>query len=320
MYAKYVSQSGASRANVVADIVAILSGTTDKTTLSADCVQASTEIIATGTAAGWTVHDATVGTNKQVIKAPFADDATKHKYLLLDFNTNTSYLYINGFEDWDATAHTGTNQLDPTVTYYHHQYANVASYEMTFHISASARHMIILTYQGTTRKGTYSSAGQGPSGIFERSRMLPWDTVANGYPPFVWCNIAGCLTYESDTAACYTSRIKLADGTEVARQLHRIGTIGIPHDKWDATTVANVPRGANYFIKDATGNNVIPLMPLFLYDFAYTGPVTGEISSVCDIWVPPTSMFSSLDEITYNANPYIYLGCDSGQGIFVRKD
>nr|CRH06008.1 Conserved protein of unknown function [Candidatus Magnetococcus massalia] len=320
MFAKYTSALGADRANVVADIAAILTGETNPANLSPDCVQASTEITATGSSAGWAMHDAAAGSYAKVIKAPFADAPSSYKFLEINLGISSSYLYLNGYEDWNATTHIGTNRLTGSNVDSHQQYSKVSTYEVTWYISASARHCVILTYHGTTKKGSHSSYGAGPTGVFERTRAMPWDTVTAGYPPWIWANVGTMLTNENIAHGCYSSRIKRADGSDVTRQAQYWGSIGIPYQNWDSTSATYTPRGASHFIKDDAGNNLIPLLPIYIYDFANAGFIMGEISSLCDLWVPPCSMLNSLDEMTYNGNPYIYLGCDSGQGILVRKD
>lgn len=106
MFAKYEYQVGATLANVMSDIVALLTGETNKANLSADCVQANTYIIST-VAAGWTVYDAIAGTNAQCLRALDVGSST-YKYLVVDLNS-TGRLLSKTYESWDSGAYTGTN-------------------------------------------------------------------------------------------------------------------------------------------------------------------------------------------------------------------
>lgn len=106
MYAVYCYQAGSTATNVLADMVKLLTGETNKANLSSDCVQANTSIIST-VSAGWTVHDSAVGSGSQVIKCLQADGTTMKYYRLMN-NDSTSYRGI-AYESWNATTHTGTN-------------------------------------------------------------------------------------------------------------------------------------------------------------------------------------------------------------------
>ena len=93
------------------DIIAVLTGETDKNNLSAMNSPGGTSIASTYPA-GWTVWDSDTGTlNEWVIRAPTVDDGTQYKYVKLRFYTSSSYLYIGSqlIEDWNHTTITATN-------------------------------------------------------------------------------------------------------------------------------------------------------------------------------------------------------------------
>ncbi len=80
MYAVYTHDSSTSQANLVNDIVLMLTGTTSTASLSADCVTGSSSITTTYDSAGWTLHDASAGANLQVIKC-LQQDGVTYKYV-----------------------------------------------------------------------------------------------------------------------------------------------------------------------------------------------------------------------------------------------
>ncbi len=73
MFATYNYSAGGTQQGVLDDLIAILTGETNVSNLSATCNKGATSITAT-IPAGWTLHDAAAGTVTKVIKAPLADD------------------------------------------------------------------------------------------------------------------------------------------------------------------------------------------------------------------------------------------------------
>ena len=101
---------------VANDIIAILTGETDKNNLSAMNSPGGTSIASTYPA-GWEVWDSDTGVlNEWVLRAPTVDDATQYKYVKLRFFTSSSYMYIEQsiMEDWNPATNTATN---PTATH-----------------------------------------------------------------------------------------------------------------------------------------------------------------------------------------------------------
>lgn len=185
MYANYTYAAGSTKANVQNDIGAILTGETSKTNLSAACVQENTEIVST-LLAGWTLWDAAAGTDAKVYRAQLADDPTKFKYLRLGFAT-TNAMLATGYETWDNVAHTGTymcNNSDVTTT---NQRLDLAA-GGSMMIFATARFCV---FASNVAAGYGSVNYGGPSGLVERTRAIPFDTVAEGCPLHQY----GCLGY-----------------------------------------------------------------------------------------------------------------------------
>jgi hypothetical protein len=199
MWAKYAYNANITQAQMLDDLVAILTGTTDKATLSAGCDQANTEILATYDPAGWTLHDAAAGANAKVIKAPCQGDAAQFKFV--EINTNTAGQVFTGlWESFNETTHVGTNiAYQSKSTGYGQLYATTAVGDM--YVSASSGRIILY--------GT-SSAGNGPTnrsgqstGVVEADRGFTWCAVGQGYVP---------VAYLHSNSQIYCSRSKGADG------------------------------------------------------------------------------------------------------------
>jgi hypothetical protein len=107
MFALYYYNLGASQANILADLTAILTGTTDKELLSAACDKPSTSISNAYTDAGWELHDAAPAAGSKMLKA-LCQDNTYYKYFGLDLNT-AGQIKFAGAETWNADTHVGTN-------------------------------------------------------------------------------------------------------------------------------------------------------------------------------------------------------------------
>lgn len=105
MHAKYVTTTGVTQAQIIADIAALLAGTA-VASLSSGCDKVSTTLTST-VAPGWTIHDASPGSSGQVVKAADANTLTT-KYVRL-YASDASNIAISCAEGWNASTHVGTN-------------------------------------------------------------------------------------------------------------------------------------------------------------------------------------------------------------------
>ena len=161
MYAIYNYQAGATQANVVADLIKLITGETNKANLSADCVQANTTITST-VAAGWSVYDASAGTNYQVVRV-LNQDAATYKYFGLEFSSTTVFkTYI--CESWNSGTHAATNAQSYITGVWN---STGGGY---FYLYVTAKNIVIFPWT--------SGGYQLLHGIFEFSR----DTIPSGYP------------------------------------------------------------------------------------------------------------------------------------------
>lgn len=97
--------------DAASDIIAVLTGETDKNNLSAQILPGGTTIASTYPA-GWEVWDSDTGViNEWILRAPTVDDATQYKYVKLTFTNSSSYLRLTYavMEDWNPTTNTATN-------------------------------------------------------------------------------------------------------------------------------------------------------------------------------------------------------------------
>ncbi|MBF0140066.1 MAG: hypothetical protein HQL74_07285 [Magnetococcales bacterium] len=304
--------SGATRANIVNDIVLVLTGTTDKASLSANLTQANSSITSS-VAAGWTLHDASAGTNIQCVKAPIADDGAAYKYVCIDHST-TSELKLVGYDSWNASTHVGTGKYTGSDLAAHSQQSTPASYVIKMRIYASARCIIILAYRSGTRYG--ATNGGGPTGIFERSRTQPWDTVGNGYIPSVWSNLGSFVTSSTPTTCSSHATAKNYAGTNVQGYLNPC-TIGVSANYF--TTASEFPSSASAFFKNASGSDTIPMFPIwFTNPGTFVAPL-GDISSISDVWTVPRGPMADFDEFTDNGKTYTVFGSSGTGCIAVRK-
>ncbi|MBF0629105.1 MAG: hypothetical protein HQL91_12885 [Magnetococcales bacterium] len=308
MYSKYVYLAGASAANILADLVAILTGETVVANLSASCDKAQTTILST-IPAGWSLHDGSAGTNAKTIKAPLADDATKFKYVVLDANT-AGYIQTKVYETWDATAHTGTNiaynSNSPSAS---QQFSTTLA--GTVHLFASARFLLLASlYNGIWG----SSTATGPSGCLERTRVCPWDTVAAGWPPFAFTNLGNIAT---DGSGSYPPRLMsraLASITGTNSVLTSyagfLGTV--------STMMASF-NAVDQKVPDDVGGSAIPFFPITWMNSTYMPAPYGEISSLCDIWALPQGVAANLDPIQKGGLDYLCLQASGTTKMFALR-
>ncbi|HIJ84109.1 MAG TPA: hypothetical protein HPQ00_07875 [Magnetococcales bacterium] len=304
MYCKYVYKAAATKANILADVVKLLTGETSLTNLSADCDTGASQLVTT-VAAGWSLHDAAAGTNAQCLKAPLADDVGTFKYMVVDTNT-TGYIYGKIYETWNATTHAGTNLAYYSDSSNYCQRISTSSYPL--YLFASARFVLMFSYTGTYG----SSVGNSPSGVFERNRAMAWDTVGTGYPPYAFLNFG-----LSNTAGdMYPPRIKRRATTD--------GTASLAVATLTSTYVSHVGAFAETgVITDGVGGEYVPLLPLLMTRWnrgsaAYPGSY-GNFSALCDVWMIPTGVFTVLDEFSAGANTYMALSMSAGVKYCARK-
>ncbi len=292
MYAKYTYAAGSTAANVLADIVKIVTGETNKANLSANCDQANTDILTTYNVAGWSVHDAAGGTNRQVLSAPNSDTGTK--YAVLDTNTS-GFFIMHTAESWNAGTHVGTNVTN--IGTGNQQRVNLTSGGVLY-VYATARCIFLNSFQS----GVWgmSTGNGGWSGIVERKRgVLVWDTLAAAYP--LGCYITSYGGISSITSnVCQSPRIRIMTGvSDGTLQYFLLDTFNKgPSVSWSS----------KYFpatkLLDASNNPSYTIAPILIAGY---NPffMSGDLSQVTDAYLLQPGQGGNLDELTYNSKTYV---------------
>jgi len=300
MYASYFYSAGATAANVLADIGALLTGTTDKATLSASCNQSSTSIDASVYTAAWTLHDASAGTNAKCYKREYPDDATKFAYLVVDTNTSGKVL-MKVYETWNAGTHAGTN-----LCYYSDQTGGCPQVSLAaggqIDIYCNNYCVLMVSLFGAT----YGSSSQlGWTGLFFRTRNSAWDTVANGYPPFAWV-----WSYASNAPYCYAPRTLSAAGADITGANAPMNLCTIFGQGLIAPSLT-VPAAADKTLKHL-------LIPFF-FSYYSTGNLGGDVSQNADVYITSASLGTNFDEFEIGSNRYVIWSSSLNYRIAVRK-
>jgi hypothetical protein len=163
------------------DIIAVLTGETDKNNLSAMNLPGGTSI-ASAYPAGWEVYDSGAGVHVTypdawILRAPTVDDPTQYKYVKLAFRISSNYMYIDHsvMESWDAGTNIATNEC--TVDSINYCRFPTQSYSNnTMEIVATARFIFF-------RTNIYSTSYSFP--CMEISRIHPCLEIGSGRVPAV---------------------------------------------------------------------------------------------------------------------------------------
>lgn len=298
MYATLNYNKNASVANILSDVVAVLTGETLVGNLSSNLSALGTSIDAT-VPAGWTVHD-NVSATQVVITAPITDSA-RSKFLSIE-STASNKVVANWYKSWDNVTHTGvpyfesngTTIIDGVIV----NQTTPETYTSVIALSASAKHIM----------GSYLSNNETtfayPWCITDFVRTPGyWDTNVNDYPPIAFIDNADWKT----AAAWYIPEGPLGPSTN-----YDISAAWNAHA--DATPVTHMMTHGSTFVSasklthdmtvlDANKNIITnPLMP-----FGVRGDdgwhLGGDISSLCDIYMMP-SYGGWGDVMTVNTNEY----------------
>lgn len=279
MYIKYTSTATHTMENVLADLVKLITGTTNLATLSANCDQANTMIIANTIPAGWTLHD-DISIYDQVVKAPH-ESGSIQKYAWL--STGTGYISIKTYQTWDNVAHTGTIQ---STNIYLATNTIALTVPFTVYLFVTPRYIIMKTYDNTSwSKGggflevsrasvTSSYYGEANGKSLQFTNIL---TVDNGDPGYFSAikNPAAVGELLSTNAPCY------------------LGGVYFGH-------AGNIPR-----MLDET--KVIATSPLYVEGGAISsGHIIGQVAGklLCS---PHAGGITDFDEFSYNSEIYIIM-------------
>jgi len=353
MYAKYVYQAGATVANILNDVVLILTGTTDKTLLSTGpgmaapntVAQIDTYINVSSKTSGWIKHSTTFsGTNAIVLRAPL--DVSNVTSVDLGTINQTQYKFCEvlcydnykiGLRlcEYATTVNPAvfTNKIALSSMQNGDQPLNTTTGGYVL-ISASETHIALYGFVAINSI-PYGNASNGynASYVFERTRISPYDTNSAGYPPVVQAGIfiSGYSIALNSGAFSkpWFPRIKgiVSDSLGVnpflSSQASSCSSFTISHravNSQQATYPENTTK-----TMDASGNLVHVLHPIYVrkdsHEIAFLG---GELSTFSDIWFTTFGFGNNEDEVIVNGNTYViwkeYVGSyPSGCSIAVRK-
>jgi hypothetical protein len=274
MYARYDYNAGATAANVIADIAKILTGTTDKSLLSAACAKATTDIVAT-VPAGWTLVDDATGTaNEIVVSAPCALGI---KPKLARILANTTQLTTWSLETWNAATNVAANQAGGVGT------STTLSGANTIYIAATERYLFLM--------GVNAGVSGNPVGVCELKPGTPYAMEANGLPPAA--NVSLPNSFGQNSSSAYLPRCKTITGTDTANVylqcvtlLYACGTAGGgTYQMLNADLVSTSP----------------PVVPVWFGAYTSNASFIGEMYGVKHTI---NSLGSNQDEVTSDGKTY----------------
>jgi hypothetical protein len=296
MFAKYVTTSSPTQANVIADIAALLAGAAI-TDLSSSCDKSNSTLLST-VAPGWTITDNNAGSSGYILSAP--DLAGNTKYVKL-FASNATYLDIQAYETWNSTSHTGTNpttalgavSTSPGVT------VNVVNY---FFIFATARSFIVMG-------GGSNPAGGGGIGAFEFTREAAY-LQGTTYPAVCVGMLAGLTNSNKNMNISRTKNLTAAGDT-------------VPTTALSATIAArNVAAGGitspTSYLIDANGTYYNEIRPIWLATSGAGAAIYGKCIDVFET-TNLSAVGNPLDTLSDGTGTYMILVQTTGVGTLIAK-
>jgi len=140
----------------------------------------------------------------------------------------------------------------------------------------------------------------------ERTRRSPWDTVSNGYPPFISFS---SLSYLYECRSVNSSGADVVGSSAVVYFCHALGFNG-------GNSPPNNPIGTVPI--DSNKNLGHLMIPFGGYNIT-NGHLGGDVTSLCDIWITTYNNGSTYDTLTYNGNTYIIWAIASNWRIAIRR-
>lgn len=150
MYLQYKTNTTWLVSELMSDITAILTGTTDVAALSASCDKPNTSFLASTKPSAWTVHDPLTGdvNYSKILAAPDATAAV-NKYIKIRY-VASSGITFNVYSTWNAATHTGTDATSDIYTCGYNTPSIVTTQSLVLYIIATTEYIYILPYQAGT--------------------------------------------------------------------------------------------------------------------------------------------------------------------------
>jgi len=292
MFTTYRYNSGATQANILSDIVAILTGETTVANLSASCDKPNTTITST-IAAGWTLHDGSSGSNKKVIKSAYSDNGSAFKYVEIDL-LSTTYFDCYIYEDFNSGTHTGTNISSNSGNY--PQRIDLSK-EGLIYISSSNRYINFMSLYESTYGDSYNS----PLILNELTRVSPYNTTS--YPSMCVFCIGQRLQTGTSVNTVFFSKLKDSMGGTLTGSNAK-GKIKFPESCFDSKVYGT----------DINSH-------LNAYTMSIFSTLTGEFGLLYDTYLISYYTAPAFATVSIGSSNYIVFPCyGTTYAVLVRKD
>ena len=272
------------------DLLAILTGETNKGNLSASLLPANSDISSTYPA-GWTLVDSDTGTSDEyVIRAPCDGDATQYKYV--KFRVYTSGInratQFSLMEDWDSGTNPPTNEVTQHSGFLVRTPVSTEGDGIqAIYIGATNRYIFIRT------TGYYYGVGFPALEIDRYHRCLG---VGNGYLPAVLMEFN---YYTADNGTTYEARMpRIIDdaGTADITNIELRLSMHCTRPTWadNPTNFDDITEDAAY---DDSSNVSYGIFPIYIERYNLVGTLIGS-SEVSDIYMMQAGTLAGFEDQT----------------------
>ncbi|MBF0341893.1 MAG: hypothetical protein HQL95_13160, partial [Magnetococcales bacterium] len=191
----------------------------------------------------------------------------------------------------------------------------------TIHIFSSARFLLLA---GMANGQWGSPTNAGPSGCFERTRQCAWDTVAAGWPPFLFCNLGDLAATSNGLAAYaprYMDRVRATLSGSSAPLYGFTGPFGSDGSNSQLSVFKMFAQlnGIDQRVPDESGGYVTPFFPITFLNYATMPEPYGEISSLCDLWALPQGVAGNLEILQQDGHDFITLQASTSSKVFALR-
>lgn len=314
MHAVYSYKTTATTAQVLRDIILLLTGTTNLASLSASCDQATSAVNSTFGVGNNNDYDAGASANAQQCWRMSAwDVSTDYFYPALQITTTT--LVIGGYTSWNTGTHAGAGGFTGT-----------GSGSVTLALIGTTAGKI---YIWTDGKGAVitSSASTYCVAVLPITREDAWRTSAGGYLPVVF-SPATNLTVLSQPTAAFSATMAWTFKSVTPALTPAVTTAGSNYSNV-TSMVADVPNGVcplGGIMQSGLLNSSLVLEPtifpiraggLAYFGNGYGVPYGGSVTTISPIYFyAGASVPTKDDDIIFGAEVYKSMG--SGTNVCVR--
>lgn len=306
MYAEYYYVAGATEIDILSDLVALITGTTDVNQLSASADKTKTTIVS-NVAADWQVWDDQSASGYVVLRRLITDSTQYYKYVRLRLSGGSIYLEL--YRDWNNTTQSGTD-----LTYL----SNSSAYAQRYDLGAGGLVALVCTPSllgllSSTPIGWGSPTGGGPTMIVERTRDSVWDIPDSGVEgseiPVLWWN-----PYLTSAYTPRRLRMNTTTGTLSSTLTGVTARYSVMNEQgYNVQTVSNGLASVNGGLMQTDFTNSSSqsyiLSPAFVrggpYDDMRYSSLGGSISDRSDVWIAPARLGAPLDSITVGTSTYV---------------